>query len=68
MHADINPQTVTIAPRGDGRFPRRWLAVWLAAVLFCLIAALHFGSLPSNAASETAGSAQASHASAGQRP
>ena len=68
MHADINPQTVTIAPRGDARFPRRWLVMWLAAVLFCLVAALHFGSLPPDAASEPASSAQAPHASAGQRP
>ena len=44
MHADLTrPATEA---RHDGRFPRAWLAAWLAPVLLCLIAALHFGSIP----------------------
>ena len=46
MHADINRESTVLAPRGDGRFPRSWLTAWLLAVLFCLTAALHFGSAP----------------------
>ncbi len=46
MHANINHEPTVLAPRGDGRFPRSWLTAWLLAVLFCLTAALHFGSVP----------------------
>ena len=49
MHADINRKSTVLAPRGDGRFPRSWLTAWLLAVLFCLTAALHFGSAPAKA-------------------
>ena len=44
MHANLTKPAAVA--RQDGRFPKAWLAAWLAPVLLCLIAALHFGSIP----------------------